>query len=28
VSRYEYGAVQAPEHAMTMKELVQSRGGD
>jgi hypothetical protein len=27
VSRYEYSGVQAPAHAMTMKELVQSSGG-
>jgi hypothetical protein len=26
VSRYEYAGVQAPEHAITMKEMVQSRG--
>jgi hypothetical protein len=26
VSRYEYTGVQAPEHAITMKEMVQSRG--
>jgi hypothetical protein len=27
VSRYEYAGVQAPARAMTMKDLVQSRGG-
>jgi hypothetical protein len=27
VSRYEYGGVQAPANAMTMKDMVKSRGG-
>jgi hypothetical protein len=27
VSRYEYSDVQAPAHAITMKDLVKSRGG-
>jgi hypothetical protein len=27
VSRYEYRGVQAPAHAITMKDMVHSRGG-